>query len=927
MAINFDVLSGTMQMNTKPWEQSLSRAGASMQEFQKKANAAMKAIQSGVGNAAKALSALTAGLVAIGKKSIDSYREAEQGIKKMEVVLKATGGSVGFTSKQLQGMASEIQKLTNFEDDAVIAAQKMLLQFKSVRGDIFKDAIHSAADLATIMGTGIPQATRMLGMALEDPGRGMDRLRRAGVILTKQEKERVAVLAKQGKHVEAQAAFLEAIASRVGGAAAAVRDPWIQFGNQMGEVFENIGKIIKPRFDELATRLRDTTISVVEWIDANRELLGMKLDEYIAKITDGVKLLWAEFRNMPPVVQALIGGLAGGMALQKIGGMIPMLGGFISAIGALINPVTILSGLMTVIAPLFTHIGAGIALVVASIAGFVDGAMKAIKASDTVQIAWKAIRESVQRIGEAIMDFGTRVWERLKLFWEESAPKIEEVRIRIAGLIVVLASKLQPIIEWLVDNGLELLLVAIDNTLTGISAVITVVHALVAALTGDLEPALLIAAKAYSTLMIAMASALGVASKVAKVIPGTGFLIAEGAEAAAVAATKEAARTEADIMQREAARDARMKSAAAEGGGIADWFRRKSAGAGQALFGMKYEGSNLGFGMGAGPPPPAEGTMAGPAAGPPAAPNAGPLAQAQSSIVQTMQAVKVNAIQMFLRGEANLNEAALNSGKSFTQLASTAFDAIKNKVTTTYDSIHKRSKELADKEAERHEMIRRTFAPLLGARGGRSIEEEAAAEREARRARLAGRGGGVGGRLGQRLAGLGDLPNFFGNAVNPVGFGGIGLGGVGGAAAGLQALVNERLAAGDQVGALDLLIQNLQVRLGQNAVNLAAMGAGGAGGVGARGIGAFGGNPFSLPASNAAYLATIGGGGAGRGLEGQLQALLGLRQQAINAITINLPNARVTPELARDMADALDMELRRRGRDTTGRSMLRGRRR
>ena len=59
----------------------------------------------------------------------------EDVMKRLEITLKATGYAAGFTSKQLAEQASDLQKVTRFGDETIIAMQTMLLTFKSIKGD------------------------------------------------------------------------------------------------------------------------------------------------------------------------------------------------------------------------------------------------------------------------------------------------------------------------------------------------------------------------------------------------------------------------------------------------------------------------------------------------------------------------------------------------------------------------------------------------------------------------------------------------------------------------------------------------------------------------------------------------------------------------------------------------------------------------
>lgn len=50
----------------------------------------------------------------------------------LEAVLKSTNNAVGLSSESIKKMASNLQGLTTFQDDAIQAGQNMLLTFTNI---------------------------------------------------------------------------------------------------------------------------------------------------------------------------------------------------------------------------------------------------------------------------------------------------------------------------------------------------------------------------------------------------------------------------------------------------------------------------------------------------------------------------------------------------------------------------------------------------------------------------------------------------------------------------------------------------------------------------------------------------------------------------------------------------------------------------
>lgn len=203
-----------------------------------------------------AIVAPIAGMFAL-KSVVDGARESEQATKKFQAVLTATGGAAGITVDEMSELAGELQRTSNFEDDATVNAGAMLASFTNIRGDVFKGAVRSAADLSAVMGTDLQSSIKLVGKALDDPTRGMTALRRQGITFSAEQKQQIADLQKKGDLVGAQAVILKELESKFGGAAEAMADPFTQIQNQIGDIGENIGFALLPVLKEIVTVITD----------------------------------------------------------------------------------------------------------------------------------------------------------------------------------------------------------------------------------------------------------------------------------------------------------------------------------------------------------------------------------------------------------------------------------------------------------------------------------------------------------------------------------------------------------------------------------------------------------------------------------------------------------------------------------------------
>jgi phage-related minor tail protein len=186
------------------------------------------------------------------KESIELTKTQIAAEKQLETVLKSTGNAVGLTADELKKMASELQNVTNFGDEATIAAQAILLTFTSIGKEVFPGATKAILDVSTAMGQDLRTSAIQIGKALNDPIAGLGALRRVGIQFTDQQEEQIRTLTKSGQIVEAQTIILGELERQFGGSAEAARQAdggFIAFSNTIGDLQELLGL---PVFEALA---------------------------------------------------------------------------------------------------------------------------------------------------------------------------------------------------------------------------------------------------------------------------------------------------------------------------------------------------------------------------------------------------------------------------------------------------------------------------------------------------------------------------------------------------------------------------------------------------------------------------------------------------------------------------------------------------
>ena len=216
----------------------IARASAPASGALKAVDAAARSLRGGVENfagragaAGAALSSLgpaglvaAAGVAAVGLsigKGLTEFAEAERAYLRLEAVLRATGYASGLTAGQISELGDAIEKATFATAEEVQEAAGILATFRSVSGDVFREAIVLAQDLSAVFGQSLSSSATQLGKALENPVEGISALRRVGVTFNATQRETIENFVRTGQTAEAQGLILDVLRQQVGGAGAA----------------------------------------------------------------------------------------------------------------------------------------------------------------------------------------------------------------------------------------------------------------------------------------------------------------------------------------------------------------------------------------------------------------------------------------------------------------------------------------------------------------------------------------------------------------------------------------------------------------------------------------------------------------------------------------------------------------------------------
>jgi len=287
--------------------------GAQTKQFDKALGASMRKMQTFGKNTKKLGKSMTMGLTApiaaLGFTAVKAFDQQAKAIAQVEAGLKSTGNSVGYTSKQLQQMASDLQTKTIFGDEEILKdATSQLLTFTNIAGDQFARTQSVALDLATRLDGDLKSASIQLGKALNDPIANLSALSRSGIQFSEDQKQVIKSLTESGRLAEAQTVILDELEKQYGGSAEAAAKAGTgglkQLANSFGDLQEEFGKIIM---------------------------------DFLPPVIDGLKNMLATFQNLSPEVKRFM--VIGAGIAAALGPLLVILPSLISGFMALLSPV------------------------------------------------------------------------------------------------------------------------------------------------------------------------------------------------------------------------------------------------------------------------------------------------------------------------------------------------------------------------------------------------------------------------------------------------------------------------------------------------------------------------------------------------------------------------------------------------------------
>lgn len=276
------------------------------QDALKNAEKQTEGLDKALSSTAKVSGAAFAALTAIIGTSIASYAEQDRVEQKLNATLANTGRISGVTAEQVGELTEKYNRLTTYQDEAIMSAQTVLASFSKISSKAFPEATRATLDLATGMKIDLSSAAEVVGRALQNPAESVDKFGKAiGVKFTPYQKEMIEVMQKSGDVAGAQGILLKALEGKYNGLAEATTKgtgEFTQIKKAMDDVYKAIGQELTPVVLKLTSGFKDFFIALAknkEFIEmASRVLLvGGALSGVVVGLT-GAALAFLKIREV-----------------------------------------------------------------------------------------------------------------------------------------------------------------------------------------------------------------------------------------------------------------------------------------------------------------------------------------------------------------------------------------------------------------------------------------------------------------------------------------------------------------------------------------------------------------------------------------------------------------------------------------------------
>lgn len=229
------------------------------------------------------------GLVKTLQIGVAEFSEQQKVAAQTEAVLKSTGGVAKVTAQEIATLSEELMRKSGIDDEAIQSGQNLLATFTNIRNeagknnDIFNQATAATLDLSVAMGKDMQSSAILVGKALNDPVKGATALSRAGVQLSKSQKDQIKAFMDSGRVLDAQKIILKELNTQFGGSAEAAGKTLPGQLNILKQTFSNLAGELAASF---LPSVADAATALVDFLGdfAEQPTLTAKIKFVVSKI-------------------------------------------------------------------------------------------------------------------------------------------------------------------------------------------------------------------------------------------------------------------------------------------------------------------------------------------------------------------------------------------------------------------------------------------------------------------------------------------------------------------------------------------------------------------------------------------------------------------------------------------------------------------
>jgi hypothetical protein len=332
--------------------------------------------------------------------------------------LKDTGSAIPLS--QIQDYAEQVQSVTLLTQQQALQSEGLILSYKDLQPN-YQSLTMLSADLATKMsqvsGTmtdNLPNATKILVNALEDPVAGINQLIRQGTVaFPAATVTMIENMAKVGDTAGADALILDTLNNKVGGMAqAAAQAPGAgltQLNNSLISLGTQVGNDLLPDLDALAQALLPIITNVTAWVGEH-----------------------------PKLTEAIIASVV--------------------AFTALLAVLTIVGLIVAAVGSAFAAFGIGIAAVVALLVG-------------EVVANWNLIKTDTEEVWNFIGNLLVTSWNANKTLFQDSLTSIQTLWNTVWQAMANVVTTIWQTIENTVKTGVNDVISAINGFINALDSI------------------------------------------------------------------------------------------------------------------------------------------------------------------------------------------------------------------------------------------------------------------------------------------------------------------------------------------------------------------------------------------------------------------------------------------------------------------------